>query len=235
MNEQSRPRLAPGLAAGLALSLPVALRAAWHVERPVPATVLAMAAASVVVVPVALWIRHGRWRDLASMDRALVDGAALSSLPLALFAGVLKSSTHHRPLGGATFAVGACVAIAFCIALAHRVGSSGAKAHWLKHFFSVCCWLSLVVTVAFAASGTGILADLITLAVACLCAGLLKIPLALSRVGGAGGVMKVAPLAAWGLLLLVGVALTRHQELVQALRVHAPISFAALSWLGDGS
>lgn len=134
--------------------------------------------------------------------------------------------------------MGACVAIAFCIALAHRVGSSGAKAHWLKHFFSVCCWLSLVVTVAFAASGTGILADLITLAVACLCAGLLKIPLALSRVGavgGVGGVMKVAPLAAWGLLLLVGVALTRQQELVQALRVHAPISFAALSWLGDGS
>ncbi|HYJ07465.1 MAG TPA: hypothetical protein VEX18_00610 [Polyangiaceae bacterium] len=235
MNEQSRPRLAPGLAAGLALSLPVALRAAWDVERPLPAAVLAMAAASLVVVPVGLWIRHGRWRDLASMDRALVDGAALSSLPLALFAGVLKSTTHHRPLGGATFAVGACVAIAFCIALAHRVGSSGAKAHWLKHFFSVCCWLSLVVTVAFAASGTGILADLIPLAVACLCAGLLKIPLALSRVGRARGVAKVAPLAAWALLLMVGVALTRQQELVQALRVRAPISFAALSWLGDGS
>jgi len=194
-----------------------------------------MAAASLVVVPVGLWIRHGRWRDLASMDRALVDGAALSSLPLALFAGVLKSTTHHRPLGGATFAVGACVAIAFCIALAHRVGSSSAKAHWLKHFFSVCCWLSLVVTVAFAASGSGILADLITLGVACLCAGLLKIPLALSRVGRGLGVAKVAPLAAWALLLMVGVALTRQQELVQALRVHAPISFAALSWLGDGS
>jgi len=63
----------------------------------------------------------------------------------------------------------------------------------------------------------------------------LKIPLALSRVGRARGVAKVAPLAAWALLLMVGVALTRQQELVQALRVRAPISFAALSWLGDGS
>jgi hypothetical protein len=210
----------------------VALRAAFHVERPLPAAVLAMAAASLVVVPMGLWIRHGRWRDLASVDRALVDGAALSSLPLALFGGVLKSSTHHRPLGGATFAMGACVAIAFCIALAHRVGSSGAKAHWLKHVFSVCCWLSLVATVALAASSPHILVDLVTLAVACACAGLLKIPLALSR---ATGVARAALLAAWGLLLLVGVALTREQELVQALRLHAPISFASLSWLGDGS
>jgi hypothetical protein len=212
----------------------VALRAAWQVEKPLAAAVLAMAAASLVVVPVGLWIRHGRWRDPSSMDRALADGAALSSLPLALFAGVLKSSTHHRPLGGATFAVGACVTIAFCIALARRVGSSGAKAHWLKHFFSVCCWLSLVVTVAFAASGTAVLADLATLAVACVCAGSVKIPLALSRATATGAASMVL-LASWGLLLVVGIALTRQLELVQALRISAPISFAALSWLGDGS
>lgn len=229
MNEASRPHVAPGLAAGLVLSLPVALRAAWHADRPLPAIALAFAAASLVVVPVGLWIRHGRWKDPASLDRALVDGAALSSLPLALFAGVLKSSTHHRPLGGATFAVGACVVIAFCIALARRVGGSGAKAHWLKHFFSVCCWLSLVATVAFAVPGAGTVADFITLAVACFCAGALKIPLLLSRVPA----MPVA--AVWGLLLVVGLALTRQQELVQALRAHAPISFASLSWLGDGS
>jgi hypothetical protein len=225
LSDAARPRLGPGIVAGLAFSVPVALRAGL----PSPtAVVLGLAAASLVVVPVGLWIRHGNLKNSASADRALVDGAALSSLPLALFGGVLKSGTHHRPLGGATFAVGACVVIACCIALAFRVGS-GAKAHWLKHFFSVCCWSSLALTVIFAAGKTHILLDFLTLAAACVAAGLLRIPLALSRVSAP------AALAVWVLLLGGGLLLRQAPEQTSALRQRAPISFASLSWLGDGS
>lgn len=226
MSDAPRPRLGPGIAAGLVLSLPVALRAGL----PSPtAVVLGLAAASLVVVPIGLWIRHGSLKNSASADRALLDGAALSSLPLALFGGVLKSSTHHRPLGGATFAVGACVVIAFCIALAFRVGRSGAKAHWLKHFFSVSCWSSLALTVAFAAGKTYILLDFLLLAAACVAAGLLRIPPALSRIPGP------AVLAAWVLLSGAGLLLSQKPGLAATLRQHAPISFASLCWLGDGS
>ena len=238
MSEAAPPRMAPGITAGLVLSVPVALRCApgWpqlgcvvSTQRPIAAGLLMLAAASLVVVPVGLWIRHASLKDSTNGDRAILLGTALSSLPLALFGGVLKSTTHHRPLGGATFAAVACVVLALCIALSHRAGKAAAKSSWLKHFFSVSCWLSLGGTVAFAASGAHTLLDFLTLAGACAGAGLLKIPKALQRV-------PLAPVAvAWGLLLGCALFLSREQGLMRELALRAPISFAALSWLGDGS
>jgi hypothetical protein len=237
----SRQRLAPGIAAGLALSTLVALRcgAGWPssgqaepLERPAVALLLLLAAVSLVVIPIGLWIRRAALKDPTSADWALLCGVALSALPLALFGGVLKSTTHHRPLGGATFAVVACVALVFCIGLARRVGSAGGIAPWLKQFFSACSGLSLLVTVALAGLGAGrvhVLVDFLTLAAACAGAGLLKIPNVLARIPG--------PVSAgvWGLLVLSGLLLAGDPGLSRDLLARAPISFAALSWLGDGS
>jgi hypothetical protein len=223
---------------GLALSTLVALRCVsgwpasghtWPPERPAAALVLLGAAISLVVVPVGLWIRRAPLKDPSSVDWALLLGTSLSSLPLALFGGMLKSTTHHRPLGGATFAVAATVVLALCIGLARRVGSSAKVAPWLKQSFSVCGGLSLLATVVLAAPDMHLLIDFLVLGAACAGAGLAKIPNVLARI------QLFVPAALWGLLVMCALLLTGDRALMRDLRGRAPISFAALSWLGDGS
>jgi hypothetical protein len=219
------------------LSVPVALQGIWGspalagapaLDRPLAAFLLLLASVSLVVVPVGLWLRRAALGDAASFDRALLLGAGLSSLPLALFGGVLKSTTHHRPLGGATFAVVACVVLALCIGLAWRIGRA-AKILWLQRFFSACSGLSLLATVALAAGSWPLLVDFLVLAAACAGAGLLRIPAALDRIP------RALPLGLWGLVLVGGLFLRSEPHLMRNLQSRAPISFAALSWLGDGS
>jgi hypothetical protein len=53
--------------------------------------------------------------------RAALLGLAVAAAPLALLAEGLKQSTHHRPLGAATFAVLALATIACAIAVAWRL------------------------------------------------------------------------------------------------------------------
>lgn len=236
------PRRASGIAAGLALSLPVALRSASLTPAGEPSgqaswlatLVLLWAAASLLVVPIGLWIRRAPLKDPASVDRALLLGAALSALPLALFGGVLKSSTHHRPLGGATFAVVACIVLTLCIGLAVRVGRGRASSNgsaWLAHSFLAACLGSAAAALAL---GLGdyralVLVDGATLGCACAAAGLLKIPTKLAALP------PFATGTLWALLLSGGLVLTARPELMSEARGRAPVSFAAFSWLGDGS
>ncbi len=110
MSERAPDSTSGAVALGLVCSVPAALPACARVlggGQGVLAIVALVGAVSVVVVPVGCWWRRAREAGFPSSDRALVCGTALSSLPLALFGGVLKSTTHHRPLGGATFAVAA--------------------------------------------------------------------------------------------------------------------------------
>jgi hypothetical protein len=51
-------------------------------------------------------------------SRALTLGAGLALAPLAGFAYALQVATHHRPLGAATFALGALLVVALCVLLA---------------------------------------------------------------------------------------------------------------------
>jgi hypothetical protein len=225
------------MAAALLLSVPVALRGVWGsparasaeaLVRPLAEFCLLLAAATLVVVPVGLWLRQAALKDASSLDRALLLGAGLSALPLALFGGVLKSTTHHRPLGGATFAVVACVVLALCIGLAFRIGSA-AKLLWLQRFFSACSGLSLLATIALVAGRPALLLDFLALGAACAGAGLLKLPAALARMP------RALPVGLWALLLAGGLFLRSDPQLIRNLQNRAPISFAALSWLGDGS
>lgn len=248
MNE---PRRGSVIAAGLLLSLLVAGQAARATFTPgggLPLTsklgtlLLLWAAASLLVVPIGLWIRRAPLQAAGSVDRALLLGTALSSLPLALFGGVLKSATHHRPLGGATFAVVACVVLTLCIALVLRLGrgqaavtstaspASGASTNqWLSRFFLVACLGSAAAALVLGLESRRALLDFVTLSAACAGAGLLKIP---TKVGALPAALTGA---LWALLLSCGLLLTGRAELMSEARVRAPVSFVAFSWLGGGS
>lgn len=225
------------LALGLLCSVPAALPAFVRVvgSSPAPVTALVLVGSvSLVVVPVGVWLQRVVTTGAAPGDRALAAGAALSSLPLALFGGVLKSTTHHRPLGGATFAVAALCLLALCVALSFRIfrGNSGnaVNSTW-QNLFSLGCGLSLVGTVALGLVGSArhSLVELGALAGAIAVTARLPAPPWLQR-------LKLGALmAGWALLLLCAVVALRSAAISATLGSRAPVSFAALSWLGVGS
>ncbi len=191
-------------------------------------------AASLVVVPLGLWLRRAAAVGWPPADRALLAGAALSALPLALFGGVLKSTTHHRPLGGTTFAVAASCVLALCIGLSFRVlgkVSHGAVKSTWQNLFSLGCGFSLAAALLLGAAGGSRpgLVDFLALLSAAWVAGVMKTPTWLARL------RRWQVLAGWGVLLAGAALALRNAELVRSLTTQAPVSFAALSWLGGGS
>jgi hypothetical protein len=225
------------LALGLLCSVPAALPAFLRVVPAGHGAVSGLAlvaATSLVVVPLGLWLRQARAAGMPRTDRALLAGAGLSALPLALFGGVLKSTTHHRPLGGATFAVAALCVLALCLGLSFRVfrgaGDSAVKSTW-QNLFTLGCGLSVVGTVALGLAGAArpSLVDFLALAVAAAVAGLAKPPAWTAR-------LKPAALATgWVILLVCAVVSLGRAPVASSLASRAPVSFASLSWLGDGS
>lgn len=241
MTTERPPGVAAGaLACGLGCSLLAVVPALLRVLSS-PAGVSGVAAAlslwgaaSLVVVPVGMWLRSARVGGMPAADRALLAGAALSALPLALFGGVLKSTTHHRPLGGATFAVAASCALALCIGLSFRFlgGSSrgAVKSPW-QNLFTLGCGLSLACALLLgsARATRPSLVDFLALAVASVATGVLKRPAARGRV------WLTLALGGWGILLVCAVLSLRSPQVGRSLTTQAPVSFAALSWLGVGS
>jgi hypothetical protein len=233
----TEPGAASGaLAWGLTLAIPAALPALLRVapQGGAPAAVALLGATSLVTVPVAAWLGGRGPRSLGPADLALVNGLALSSLPLALFGGVLKSTTHHRPLGGATFAVAASCVLAACIGLAFRVLGGARRtpvsSAW-RNLFTLGCGLSLVGTLLLGSGpdGRSSVVDFLALLAACVAAGSAR-PLTFTR-----KVPPFAALAGWVGLLICAVLALRSPQLALLLTSRAPVSFATLSWLGGGS
>ena len=187
-----------------------------------------------MVVPLGLWLRRAVEAGLPRADLALLAGTGLSALPLALFGGVLKSTTHHRPLGGATFAVAASCVLALCIGLAFRVlrgaGHGAVKSTW-QNLFTLGCGLSLACALLLGSvkGARPSLLDFLALLGAASVAGTLKPPSWLLRL------RLWAVVTAWAALLVCAALALRNAELVRSLTTQAPVSFAALSWLGGGS
>ena len=241
MSERSPDSTSGAIALGLLCSAAAALPALVRVRAAGDAGLAAVVlwgSASLMVVPFGLWLRRAISAGLPRADQALLAGAALSSPALALSGGVLKSTTHHRPLGGATFAVAALGLLALCIGLSFRVlraktpsTSDGAPRSAWQNLFTLGCGLSLLSVLALGAARAArpSLVD---------CAALLG---AAAVVGGAKLPTQLGRLKLWLVLLgwvaLVGCAwlALSSPQLVRSLTTQAPVSFGALSWLGGGS
>jgi hypothetical protein len=164
----------------------------------------------------------------------------LSALPLALFGGVLKSTTHHRPLGGATFAVAALCVLVLCVGLSFRVlrgprgRSNGVVKFPWQSLFTLGCGLSLALTTLLGAARAArpSLLDFGALLAAAALAGSAPVPVSLGR-------LRLPVVAAvWvALLACAVVSLTSPllPQLAGSLATQAPVCFAPLSWLGGGS
>ncbi len=174
----------------------------------------------------------------APFTRALTVGALLSAIPLLPFAAVLKTSTHHRPLGGVTFAVIA----GFVLAGATLV--SAQLITWAGEQFSLKRTLARVAIVVATALGaasvllglvhglagdpafrTGFFDALRVLGLATLAAWLPLPPGVLRRVRGFG-------LAAWIAVVTVGVCLGRAPAMQAELAQHCPVLHWPLLGLG---
>jgi hypothetical protein len=83
-----------------------------------PLVFLALAGGTALVLGPAL-VLAGALRPTPALRASLV-GLALSALPLAMLAELLKRGTHHRPLGAATFAVLALGVVLVCVGIALR-------------------------------------------------------------------------------------------------------------------
>jgi hypothetical protein len=245
LNDSPGAPLSGAVAFGLSCSVLAAMPALARVlpfARTSQAACVLVAAASLVVVPLGLWLRLARALGLPATDRALLAGTALSSLPLALFGGVLKSTTHHRPLGGATFAVAALCVLVLCVGLSFRVlrgprgRSNGVVKFPWQSLFTLGCGLSLASTALLgtARSARPSLLDFGALLAAAVVAGVVPAPASLRRLRlPAAGVAAV-----WVALLACAVVSLRNPQLPQlvgSLATQAPVCFAPLSWLGGGS
>jgi hypothetical protein len=106
--------------AGAALiAIPAALRAASGGAALPMAWLALWGGAALMLGPVAAALRAAR--PLSPFAWSLPLGVCLSLAPLMLLARVLKTATHHRPLGGATFAFVAAFVVVGAVALAARV------------------------------------------------------------------------------------------------------------------
>jgi hypothetical protein len=75
--------------------------------------------ASVALLPAAFVWRHAP--PLGPESRSLLHGATLAAVPLAGFGALLFAKTHHRALGGVTYAIVAAGVVTACGLLGRRI------------------------------------------------------------------------------------------------------------------
>lgn len=99
--------------------IPAALRAATGGAGLAMAWLALWGSAALMIAPVAGACRVAR--PLSPFAFSLPLGLALALGPLMVFARVLKTATHHRPLGAATFALVAAILVLGATAFSARV------------------------------------------------------------------------------------------------------------------
>jgi hypothetical protein len=121
--ERTRNSPSSGLASALLVSFAWAAidAARLHGEFPfVPMFVALLGSASLLLG--LLVVATERALPLGAVARAFVSGALLAALPLTAIAAVLEKVTHHRALGGVTFAFVAFFVVLASVACAGRLG-----------------------------------------------------------------------------------------------------------------
>jgi hypothetical protein len=173
-------------------------------------------------------------RNLGVRSRAVgtvLLALALSSAPLEVLARVLKATTHHRPLGGVTFAIIALFVLLGAVAVAARLlswGQDGTK----KHIVLAIGVLAALAGARFALAAVGGHAGFIRSAVldgallvaAGFAGGLLPAPAAIA------GHARRLGIALWAVVVALGLALCFAMPArASAAKAAAPVTFAAFS------
>ncbi|MBK7578822.1 MAG: hypothetical protein IPI67_01335 [Myxococcales bacterium] len=104
---------------GGAAVVPAALRVATNGPSLPVAWLALWGGAALTLAPVAASLRIAR--PFSTLAWSVPLGIVFSLAPLAMFARVLKTATHHRPLGAVTFAVIALMLVLGAIAVAARL------------------------------------------------------------------------------------------------------------------
>jgi hypothetical protein len=163
---------------------------------------------------------------------APLSGVLLSAAPLALLGLVLKTQTHHRPLGAATFAVLAFVVVSFCVVVALRVARAAETREpparrALLSFLVAGAFGSVSAVLVAALRGEGLRPHVLD-AVSLLVAGGVALgALRFERLGPALG--RVGP-ALWTMLVFAGVLWSRGEDFVP-IKKSAPVVAGPRAWL----
>jgi hypothetical protein len=185
-------------------------------------------ATALIVGPVAGALRS--LRPVPQALRVLGTGLALAAPALMLFGEVLQRTTHHRPLGAVTFALGGLGLVAGAVAVASRLHELRASASRLARYAAIGLTdagvLVAAVLVALAARHPALRSGLLDAALACgavaLGARLPRLPL------GDRAVAILGP-TLWALVVVAGVVVLR---LVPDVQCAGPVLIGFAVWLG---
>ena len=226
-----------GFLAGLIAAALAALPAALRFESGLVWQAFAVCTAGCALVMAPLSAALASMSGTSRFRSASSVGVLLAAIPLLPFASILKTSTHHRPLGGVTFAVLAAVVILalslVCGRLVTWAGEqrpSGAAARLGLVVLAALGTAALLLGLMQALKGggayqTGFFDALRVLGLATLAA---RVPLPdalLKRLRGLG-------LAAWIAVVTVGLCLGRAPAMQAELAARCPVLNWPLVMLG---
>ena len=227
-----------GFLAGFLAAALAALPAAFRFESGLvwQAFAVCFAGSALVMAPLAAALAPSNTRS--QFRAVLTVGLLLSALPLLPFARALKATTHLRSLGGVTFAmiagavvIGLSLVCARLVTWAGAQGSAGAsRARVALVVLAALGTAAVLLGLVSALHGggeyrTGLFDALRVLGLTTLAA---RVPLntaLLRRVRGLG-------LAAWILVVTVGVCLGRAPAMQAELAIRCPVLHWPLVWLG---
>jgi hypothetical protein len=187
----------------------------------------------------ALVVGIRRARPFGDGARAAFAGAAMSALPLLVVAAVLQKTTHHRALGGVTFAFVALFVVAGCIVVAARLLQLATRGGRVGFVARVALGVLVVPCVAVAASLLPVLrAPSAAPLVPALADGALGIALLSAALFVPSSVLRAVPArvsaVAWVAAVTVGIAVSAASPSVRAaLSARVPVAFALGAGWGE--
>jgi hypothetical protein len=224
---RSRAALGIGAMFGVLVAIPAVARLSSSGIGSGAALLALSGGSALVLGPVlALFVRAQAAEGRLSFA---VAGVALAAWPVARFGSLLEATTHHRPLGAATFAIGSLAVVLGCLLVAQRVAAL--SGHRFGRLAAV-----LLFTAAVASTGLVLLTALRTegLRPHVLDAVLLVVG------GGLGWVALrrpalTTPVSRVGLLLwttvVAGHLLAATRPIFDQIRDQAPVLTGPLGWL----
>jgi hypothetical protein len=222
--------LALGAAAAAIAALPDVRRVAAGGLSPGLAWLALTGSTALVLGPLLAAARA--LRTEAAKVRALLLGAALATLPVAVLGQSLKLHTHHRPLGAATFAFLALGVVLGCILVTVRVLAwTNRAATWRRRgvagLLAAVDGLSLCIPLLRAISAEGYNHGVLDACRVFLLAALAFRALDSERVRA---LARRAGVLAWVLLVLAGL-LAGRGAVRAAVRERAPVLGGPAAWL----